>query len=122
VDYFVKALLCALCHPYVHSGVTGSLSQEWKNLAEGGPLATVRGHYRTLRKKLLRNDSEFGSEHLKNREKKTTVNLKNTKCRNGSYMGSRFYIYLERGGSPPVPRELCTTYVLQFFNDKTSIY
>jgi len=36
---------------YMHSGVTGSLSQEWKNLAEGGPLATVRGHYQTLRKK-----------------------------------------------------------------------
>jgi len=35
VAYFVKALLCALCHPYMHSGVTGSLSQEWKNLAEG---------------------------------------------------------------------------------------
>jgi len=27
------------------------LSQEWKNLAEGSPLAIVRGHNRTLRKK-----------------------------------------------------------------------
>jgi len=30
-------------------------------------------------------------------------------------MGSRFYIYLARGGSPPVPRQSRTTYVLQFF-------
>ena len=36
-------------------------------------------------------------------------------------MGSRFYIYLARGGWPPVPRQLHTTYVLQFF-DKTSIH
>jgi len=31
--------------------LTGSLSQEWKNLGEGSPLAIVRGHYRTVRKK-----------------------------------------------------------------------
>jgi len=36
---------------YMHSDITGSLSQEWKNLAEGVSLATVRGHCRTLRKK-----------------------------------------------------------------------
>jgi len=26
----------------MYSGVTGSLSQGWKNLAEGGPLATCK--------------------------------------------------------------------------------
>jgi len=30
MDYFVKALLCAFCHQYMYSGVTGSLCQGGK--------------------------------------------------------------------------------------------
>jgi len=53
VAYFVKALLCALCHchPYMHSGVTGSLKQEWNNLAERGPLATTEHSEKKAKKR-----------------------------------------------------------------------
>jgi len=32
IAYFVKALFCALCHPYMYSGANGSLSQAWTKL------------------------------------------------------------------------------------------
>ena len=60
-------------------GVTRSLSQGWRNLTEGEPMATVWGQLAKLKKKKLRNDSESGCSGCLYQLKKKENTPKNEK-------------------------------------------